>query len=314
MVTLVRVMDPSASLTPPPVTLSGAYVGAANSSALSAFTAWRGSSAPIVLDYLGQDAWSDISNPRWLLDEWQSFHQSGGQLVLSVPMLVSSPTGSFAAGVAGHYDAYFASLGQQLVADGYDSIILRMGWEFNGNWFPWSVQTGSATMRPQEFVAYWRHLVDLFRAIPGSKFGFDWTINNGSDGEAAIASYPGSKYVDYIGVDLYDRGWAPDGGPISDPATRWNQIVNQQYGLNWWLAFAQAHHKPISLPEWGLEYQSGWNGGGDDPYFIDQMYAWIRRNHPAYETYFNYGGSVINSGETPLAAAAYQRQALMRSD
>jgi hypothetical protein len=306
LVTLVMVVSPGLAQAAPPVTMSGAYVGAGDASALNSFVAFRGSSAPVVLDYLGNDAWSDISNPSWLLNEWSSYRSNGGQLVLSVPMLVNSPTGTLAAGASGAYDSYFESLGKQLVADGDGSIVLRLGWEMNGTTFPWSV-TGANGDTSADFIAYWRHLVTLFRAIPGSHFTFNWTVNVGGGGATGAASYPGNAYVNSIGVDVYDRGWGPNGAPIADPVTRWNQLETEQYGLNWWAAFSQSHGVAISVPEWGLEYQSGWNGGGDDPYFINQMHAWMQTNHPAFESYFNYADSTINNGNTPQAAAAYKK-------
>ena len=306
---LFMAIRPLAASASTPVSLSGAYVGGGNASALTTFANWRGSSATVALDYLGFDSWSEISNPDWLLQSWQGFHNSGGQLVLSVPMLVSDGSPTFAAGAAGAYDSYFETLGNDLVASGYSSAVIRLGWEFNDNAFPWAIQAGSTTMGPTAFIADWRHIVDLMRSISGSHFKFDWTVNNGpsSGGNApAEDAYPGDDYVDYIGDDVYDVGWAADGGPINDPATRWQQIVDQTYGLNWWAAFAQAHNKPITLPEWGLQTTPGWSGGGDDPYFIQAMHTWIQTNHPAYETYFDYAGSALTSQNAPQSAALYQ--------
>ncbi len=309
---LLMAVAPQKSLAAPPVALSGAYDGAGNPSGIGQFGTWRGAPATVALDYLGNDSWSDISNPSWLLDSWKPFTSAGGKLVLSVPMLVNSPQGSFADGAAGDYDSYFESLGQQLVADGDNNIVLRMGWEFNGNWFPWSLSSTNPAMSATEFVAYWRHLVDLFRAIPGANFKFDWTVNPGSSASnvPAADAYPGDAYVDYVGMDVYDASWGSDGGPISDPSARWNQIANQQYGMNWWLAFAQSHGKQVSVPEWGLvtDTTADPNGAGDDPSFIQDMYDWMKTNQPAYETYFNYSTyDELNTTNDPNASAEYQK-------
>ena len=308
---LLMAVAPQKSLAAPPVALSGAYDGAGNPSGINQFGTWRGAPASVALDYLGNDSWSDISNPSWLLDSWKPFTSAGGKLVLSVPMLVNSPQGSFADGAAGDYDSYFESLGQQLVADGDNNIVLRMGWEFNGNWFPWSLSSTNPAMSATEFVAYWRHLVDLFRAIPGANFKFDWTVNPGSSASnvPAADAYPGDAYVDYVGMDVYDASWGSDGGPISDPTARWNQIANQEYGMNWWLAFAQSHGKQVSVPEWGLvtDTTADPNGAGDDPSFIQDMYNWMKTNQPAYETYFNYSSyDELNTTNDPNASAEYQ--------
>ena len=61
---------------------------------------------------------------------------------------------------------------------------------------------------------------------------------------------------------------------MSTPSARWKQIVTKSYGLNFWENFASQNGKPLTIPEWGLS--TGANGGGDDPYFITQMYNWMR--------------------------------------
>ncbi len=301
--------SPASSLAAPPVALSGAYDGAGNPTGLNQLGTWRGAKEAIALDYLANDKWTDISQDTWLQGQWKPYQATGGKLVLSVPLLVSSQPGTFAAGAQGSYDRYFEALGQQLVANGDGNIVLRMGWEFNGNWFPWSLSSSNPAMSPAAFVAYWRHLVNLFRAIPGANFKFDWTVNSGPSSIPASSAYPGDAYVDYVGIDLYDSSWAPTGGTVTDPAARWNQQANQEYGLNWWNTFAKSHNKQLSIPEWGLNNNTaaGSNGAGDDPSYILNMYNWMKANQPAYEMYFNADGTVLNVPDDPNASAEYQK-------
>ena len=184
------------------------------------------------------------------------------------------------------------------------------GWggEFNGTWFPWSLSKTWAPNDPQAFVAYWRHLVDLFRSIPGSNFRFDWTVNPGPSAIPAADAYPGNQYVTYVGVDFYDSSWNASGtGRVMNPTKRWNKLANQRYGLNWWLAFAKSHHKQITLPEWGLNTDQATHGAGDDPSFIEHMYNWIRVNKPAYQMYFDFDGSALNTGADPKSTAEYRK-------
>jgi Glycosyl hydrolase family 26 len=293
------------ALADPPVPLSGAYVGPARPGVLSQFATWRGAPATVALDYLGNDDWSDFNDPTWLLNDWQQFTGNGGRLVLSVPMLVDGG-GNFAAGAAGDYDPCFKNLAQKMVAAGDGAATIRLGWEFNGTWFPWSVSPRAGNSDDAtEFVADWRHIVTLMRSASGSHFKFDWTVNNGSSDINPTTAYPGDAYVDFVGVDAYDEGWANNGGPIVDPSLRWNQIAGQQYGLNYWAAFARSHGKQVSVPEWGLVTNNP-NGGGDDPTYIRNMYQWFKQNQPAYETYFDARGSVMSVQTTPLAAAQYR--------
>ena len=51
----------------------------------------------------------------------------------------------------------------------------------------------------------------------------------------------------------------------------------------------------------------GSNGGGDDPSFIANMHAWMQVCRPAYEMYFNYGGTTLNVDADPNASAQYRR-------
>ena len=72
-------------------------------------------------------------------------------------------------------------------------------------------------------------------------------------------------------------------------------------GLSYTEAFAKAHGKFVSVPEWGLN-------GVDDPAFINDMYGFIRNpgNDVAYSSYFSYDGAV-NSDITqfPNSEAAF---------
>lgn len=289
----------------PPTPMSGAYVGAGNPLALSSFESWRGATAPIVVDYLGRHTWTDITDPSWLLSRWRPLTTSGATLVLAVPLLPESG-GTLAQGATGQFNGYFKVLAQGLVAGGDGNAILRLGWEPNGTWFPWSLHANSTTASPADFAVFWRQVVSTMRSVPGAKFKFDWTVNNGWSAVPAAQAYPGDPYVDYIGIDAYDQGWAANGGPITNPAARWQQIANSSNGLSFWAAFARQHIKPVTVPEWGLVTNT-LNGGGDDPNYIDMMFAWLSQNHAAYDSYFNACGSIINSGTTPYAAAEYSR-------
>ena len=53
-----------------------------------------------------------------------------------------------------------------------------------------------------------------------------------------------------IGIDSYD--WWP-----SVASGGWHQQLNGKQGLNYWLAFAKAHGKKLSVPEWGTAGTAG---------------------------------------------------------
>ena len=90
-----------------------------------------------------------------------------------------------------------------MVAAGQGSSIVRLGWEFNGIWFPWG-----AAGHAGQFVAYWRQIVTTMRAVPGLDFTFEWNPSRGDLGAGNLAAfYPGNKYVDYVGLDVFDVEW-----------------------------------------------------------------------------------------------------------
>ena len=101
-------------------------------------------------------------------------------------------------------------------------------------------------------------------------------------GNSAQAYYPGDKYVDLVGDDLYDiRGKAE------------------------WAAaqalYAAHKHRPFSFPEWGL-----W--GIDDPAFVKRMAGFVRshRRTVMLSYYSGAPGSVFDLATKPKSLAAYR--------
>ena len=75
-------------------------------------------------------------------------------------------------------------------------------------------------------------------------------------------------------------------------------------------AFAEAHGKRLSVPEWG-NVSSGTSAGGDDPLYVQDMRAFFAANaaHIAFESNFqgaSTGGSYGAGTTVPNAAAAYR--------
>ena len=82
-------------------------------------------------------------------------------------------------------------------------------------------------------------------------------------------------------------------------------------GLLWQSQFASDHGKPISFPEWGTGTNSSHTGGGDDPYFVEQMSNWIRQHNVVYQIYWDEKAgydAIISDGEHPAAGAAYKKE------
>ncbi len=276
----------------------GIYAGAGCNGLphLASYKTWLGAPAVHVTENFDQSSWANLkSESGWSIGCYAPVRNSYS-MTYSVPMLPADGVSTLAKGAAGAYDATFTAIAQSLVANGFSTSIVRIGWEFNGNWQPWS-----AYKDPADFITYYRRIVTLMKAVPGARFQFEWCPNIGTGYLAPDQSYPGDGYVDIIGMDVYDAHYS-----VNDavPATRWNYFVTEPYGLQWQVNFAAQHMKHLSLPEWGC---CG-NNAGDDPYFINAIDAWITEYSYLYADYWDstaaYNGQLSNN-QYPLAGAAY---------
>jgi Glycosyl hydrolase family 26 len=289
-----------------PADTLGIYPGPADTRGVTYFEKRLGRKVGVAHQYLDGSTWSSIQNVDWLVRAWAPGYSK--RFALTVPILPKKGA-TLAKGAAGKYNQHFRELARRLVRGGLGSTILRLGPEFNGKWFPWRInRPGGAT----NFIGFWRQIVATMRAVPGAHFKFDWCANAGSayikPGKQlnAASAWPGDKYVDYVGLDVFDQSW---GAWRKDPVKRWNEYVTQHDGMAWQASFATAHNKQISFPEWGLVDRMDGHGGGDNPYFIKQMYTWIQTHNVAYHIYFedydpnaDYG---VFSGWFPNAANTF---------
>ena len=198
----------------------------------------------------------------------------------------------------GAYNAHWRQFGRVIRSYRLGSSIIRLGWEFNGKWYPWAATDPTAWAA---VLAAGRHLGLVHRPAACAGTG---TSTGGSPPHSPIppAPIPGMRYVSMIGVDSYD--WWP---PVAS-AGGWQTQLNGEQGLSYWLRFAKAHRKKLSVPEWG-SIRSGTSAGGDDPQYIRDMRAFFAANAPsiAFEAIFQGSIGNYDAGRTmPRAAQAYQ--------
>ncbi|GAB3239670.1 glycosyl hydrolase [Kineosporia babensis] len=266
-------------------------------SAVAAFEDQLGLDMQYVVDYSPRRTWDDIANPLSMLRTWQGTEY---RMVFATAMLpgIKSEPSTLERGAQGDYNGYYETLAKNLVAYGQGDAILRLGWEANVSSFKWHPEGAEGN---KHFKAYWREIVTTMRSVPGAEgLEFDWNVNNGGDSYDSTLFYPGNKYVDYIGVDVYDISWAegsyPYPGQCNNECRRghqelaWQNIMDANFGLNFWAGFAKSKKKPLSLPEWGIWERPDKQGGDDNPYFIEQMYKFVDdpRNNVAYQAYFEF--------------------------
>lgn len=284
----------------------GVYAGAGSPEAVDSFERHLGRPVAAVHETFAKTSWSALADIDWFLAQWRPTGYVQ-RVVYSVPMLPDSG-GTLAEGSTGAYNQHFRLLAQRLVAGGQGNATLRIGPEFNGSWFRWTIAVPNGAA---DFAAFWRQIVTTMRSVPGANFKFDWCPNGGSSYVAghplrAETAWPGDAYVDFVGLDIYDQSWAAH---RADPAARWNEYLTRPNGLRWHRDFASAHGKPMTFPEWGIAFRRDGYGGGDSPYFVEQMHAWIRTNPVAYHMYFEYADAdadyALFTGNAPDAARRF---------
>jgi hypothetical protein len=279
----------------------GDYAGWVNAKGIATFGTETDTHPTMATDYLDRtDGWAAMDNGGGE-NGWTG---TGLRLVLGVPILPG--VGTLAQGATGAYNQYFATLAQNLVSEGQGNAILRLGWEFNGDWYPWSVANNTDAAN---FAAFWRQIVDTMRAVPGAQFQYLWNPDQGGPTSWDLTqAYPGSAYVDYIGSDTYDEYW----GTPQTPQNSWSNILTESWGLNWLASFAASEGKPIAIPEWSVCFRSDGHGLGDDPYFINQFANWIATNNVAFTDIFSFNDTAggqdndITNGDFPNALAAFK--------
>lgn len=145
----------------------GIYSGAVNTARTAVVSKQLGHEI-YAMDFLDGTSWETISHPQWFLGYWKKY-----PMVWGVPVLPNSG-GSLQEGATGAFNQYFKTLAKTLVQSGQGSSVIRLAWEFNGSWFPWS-----ACKDPSSFKAYWIQIVKTMRSVPGNSFKFEWNPTRG---------------------------------------------------------------------------------------------------------------------------------------
>jgi hypothetical protein len=210
------------------------------------------------------------------------------------------------AGARGAYVRHARVLARNLVAAGLGSSVIRLGHEANGTWYPDSI--GSTGRDFRLWRKFWRKTVIAMRSVPGAKFRFDWSVNAAWRPIPFRRFYPGDDVVDYVGIDAYDSG-------VTSLKGRWDTIFGRTNGVRDAIRFARAHHKPLSIPEWGVGTPGlGSLAGGDDPAYVDGIAGVVRHNRVAYQSYFFAHEWADQFAEGTRSLASYRRHFGARGD
>jgi hypothetical protein len=114
----------------------------------------------------------------------------------------------------GQHDTHITSWARAAAEWGH-RLYVRFAHEMNASYYPWSVGANGNTAA--DYVAAWRHVVQLFRDAGASNVRWVWSPNIAYAGTTPFDSvFPGDPYVDWVALDGYNGGSAlPWGGWIS---------------------------------------------------------------------------------------------------
>ena len=143
--------------------------------------------------------------------------------------------------------------------------------------------------------------MQAMRAVPGSHLLFDWNVNANYRDIPLADFYPGNAYVDLVGIDFYDTSGVTL-PPVGNPS-RWTALTREPDSLTEVAAFAAAHHKPLSFPEWATVASQG-----DDAAYVTSMGSFVDRHDVAFQSWFDAGDNGIlqlSPGQAPRSLHAY---------
>ena len=189
---------------------------------------------------------------------------------------------------AGKGDAYLAELNGALADWGKGAYVRPLG-EMNNPGNPWSRNA------PAYRKAFARISAIVHGRVAGLKPAYHGALLQPNPfprvrvvfsplaNRNAIEPYwPGDRYVDVVGPDIYKESGAPP----------WAAFTTQ-YG------FAMKHHKPFVVPEWGFI-------GVDDSAFVHDMCTFVRGHAVEALLFFrSKPGSPFDLSTKPKALAAY---------
>ncbi len=266
---------PHISLQPPPVPTTGAYLGAWVDPNHLLETEPNATIAEVSQLALFQ---ASIGRPLAIVHAYQSWTEHVQNQTLAalastgaIPMIDWACGAPDTAIIDGTYDQMIETFALQLVDYGRP-VFLRWYWEPN---FPSSknyhlcINTGGPISYAHAFQHIWR----IFHAVGATNVAFVW--NPSVVHQTGLnAYYPGNQYVDWIGMDGYDR----TGGGIP--------VFNNVFGTFYkqWVV----KEKPMMVGETGAQ------AGGknpDQPQYLEGLASAVPNSYPQIKAIVYFDGT-----------------------
>ncbi len=298
--------------TPPLFVYEGAgCTGVNNLPQFRAFLGRQEDGATDFTDYTSTPAHWVTETTGWELGCWQGQVKN---LSLRIPLAFDdpSPVGKLSDVAAGKLDSYYTAVGNSIVSHGFPNAYLALGWEENGNWYPWTAVWSEAN-----FHAAFAHIYKILKAIPGNHFTIWFNPTIGWEASVVGSDYPGTANLDGVAWDVYADTYL-SAGAAKEP-TLWNNEYSDSYGID---SIGPGLHGffgnlPTAVPEFGVGSRGDGHGapdgtvvnGGDDPYFMTNALTYFAKQKVKYVGYWDYNAgdynSKISDGSRPKEALAF---------
>jgi mannan endo-1,4-beta-mannosidase len=236
-----------------------------------------------VLDAFEQAAGKRMSlvgwgQPWWHNGGYQPFQTAYFQTVRdrgAIPVLswgswdyccdVDQPEFKLSTITAGDHDEFLIKWARSAKAWGHP-FFLTFDSEMNGWWWPWTEQTNGN--QPGDFVAAWRHVVDIFRQEGVKNVTWVWCPNVvGPQSTPMETLYPGDDYVDWTCMDGYNWG-AAKGNTWQDIRQVFRGNPTYKTSDTYALLQQVAPSKPMMIGE-----TASTESGGSKPAWISDAYS-----------------------------------------
>lgn len=304
----------------PPVSSTGAdrtpgWLSGASSAQASdgSYGAWRGSPVEIVGFWANDPALYPIG-PKISGCSGCGEHQKFNG---PIDMGIAPPNwSSWAKEANGEHDAFWTAVfrNAKKMRAGKGTTYIRPWYEYNGNWFPYSVKPGEDASFRKAFER-----VDAIqnREFPAAKLMLGVAASSG----ASVANTWPARGVDVLNIDFYNN-W-----PFCTTTACFNNKIENGAGsssLEDLRRLAAKKGVPIAIGEWSNQgaKRSDYNGGGgESPQFIRDWNSWLKKNAGTapgkvlYEINFNlwsdefemFTAAMKTSSLQPKTAEEYRR-------
>jgi hypothetical protein len=245
-------------------------------------------------------------------------------LEVSFPLLSifgeSNDLDDMAQAASGAYDATYTQMAEALAAWKNPLLSVRIGWEFNGNWYKWSNGVGTNATYVN-YVSAFQHAAAIVRAKNPNVL-VQWCVAWGQPDPTPY--WPGAydpstnpAGVDVVSMDFYQANISQynNGGNTSTWAMA--QTASSSSGpivLDWMITFAQANNVKVALSEYaaGAPGSKGIGSGPglDDGTWTQGSIAWMNGLPAGLFLWADWSDDapaddIVTSGANPKEQAAW---------